>query len=200
MNKKIIIVIGIIIIVAIIAALFLNAPSSKEDTKIKMLSKSSLKEGSSIKIELTDLNNTPMDNKTIVIKIINKKGKVDEYSVKTDKNGKAKLKLNKTKPGTYTVNFTYDGDDAYNSSNLSKKIKIIKKVKAKKPESTIEESAYEEPSTSSNELNYDEQLNVYYDSNGMVVDPDGQHGQSVGFSYSEVRDTYDRWESGELEM
>lgn len=38
-------------------------------------------------------------------------------------------------------------------------------------------------SQESNDLNYDSELNLYYDNNGMVVDPDGEHPQGVGLSY-----------------
>lgn len=200
MDKKILAVIGIIIVVAVIAALFLNFNVSKEDTKIKMLSESKLNEDSFIKIKLTDSNGTPIDNQTVKLKIINKKGKIDEYSIKTNEKGKAKLTLNKIKPGTYKVNFTYDGNDKYNSCNLSKKIKIEEKVENEESSSSIEQDTYQESSSQSNELHYDEEINVYYDDEGVVVDPDGEHGQSVGYSYSDLRDARDRWERGELEM
>ncbi len=200
MDKKIIAVIVVIIVVAVVAALFLNFNVSKEDAKIKMVSKSSINEDSSIKIKLTDLNGTPIENQTVHLKIINKKGKIDEYSVKTNEKGDAKLKLNKIKPGTYTVNFTYDGNDTYNMCNLSKKVKIKEKVVVEKSTINEEQSNYEESSSSSNGLHYDEEINVYYNDEGIVVDPDGQHSQSVGFSYSDLRETRDRWERGEPVM
>ena len=200
MDKKIIAVIVVIIVVAVVAALFLNFNVSKEDAKIKMVSKSSINEDSSIKIKLTDLNGTPIENQTVHLKIINKKGKIDEYSVKTNEKGDAKLKLNKIKPGTYTVNFTYDGNDTYNMCNLSKKVKIKEKVVVEKSTINEEQSNYEESSSSSNGLHYDEEINVYYNDEGIVVDPDGQHSQSVGFSSSDLRETRDRWERGEPVM
>lgn len=197
MDKKIIAIIGIIIVVAVIAALFLNFSVSKEDTRLKMISKSSINENSSIKIKLTDLNGTPIDNQTVKLKIINKKGKIDEYSVKTDEKGNAKLKLNKIKPGKYKVNFTYEGNDKYNSCNLSEKIKIEEKVKIEESTGSVEQSNYEESSAPSDEIYYDKEINVYYNSEGIAVDPDGKHSQSEGQRYSDLRDTYERWERGE---
>lgn len=195
MDKKIIVVIGIIIVAVFIAALFLNFNVSKEDTKIKMLSNSSLNEDSSIKMKLTDLNKTPISNQTVNIKIINKKGNVDEYSVKTDKNGFAKLKLNKIKPGTYIVNFTYDGDDKYNSCNLSKKIKIVEKVEI--GESSSEQNAYQESSSSSSDSEDDGywetsidapfEYHTEYDSSGGFRQYD-RAGNLVGSSYDEDQD------------
>ncbi len=195
MDKKIIVVIGIIIVAVLIAALFLNFNVSKEDTKIKMLSNSSLNEDSSIKMKLTDLNKTPISNQTVNIKIINKKGNVDEYSVKTDKNGFAKLKLNKIKPGTYIVNFTYDGDDKYNSCNLSKIIKIVEKAEIE--ESSSEQNAYQESSSSSSDSEDDGywetsidapfEYHTEYDSSGGFRQYD-RAGNLVGSSYDEDQD------------
>lgn len=196
MDKKVITIIGVIIVVAIIAAVFLNFNVSKEDTKIKMLSKYSMEEDSSIKIRLTDLNKTPIDNQTVNIKIINKKGKVDEYSVKTDKNGKAKLKLNKIKAGKYRVNFTFDGNDQYNSCNLSKKIKIVKKV-VEEPKTSNEQINYEESSGSSSNSEDDGywessidapfEYHTEYDSSGGFRQYD-RAGNLVGSSYDEDQD------------
>lgn len=192
MDKKIIVIIGIIIVAVVIAALFLNFNVSKEDTKIKMLSNSSLNEDSSIKIRLTDLNKTPISNQTVNIKIINKKGNVDEYSVKTDDKGFAKLKLNKIKPGTYIVNFTYDGNDKYSSCNLSKKIKIVEKVEIE--ESSTEQNDYQESSSSSSDSEDDGywetsldapfEYHTEYDSSGGFRQYD-RAGNLVGSSYDE---------------
>ena len=51
-----------------------------------------------------------------------------------------------------------------------------------------------------NDIHYDAEINVYYDNNGKIVDPDGQHPQGVGSSYSDARDARDRWERGEPVM
>lgn len=160
-----------------------------------MLSNSSLNEDSSIKIRLTDLNKTPISNQTVNIKIINKKGNVDEYSVKTDDKGFAKLKLNKIKPGTYIVNFTYDGNDKYSSCNLSKKIKIVEKAEIE--ESSSEQNAYQESSSSSSDSEDDGywetsidapfEYHTEYDSSGGFRQYD-RAGNLVGSSYDEDQD------------
>lgn len=197
MDKKIIAVIVVIIVVAVVAALFLNFNVSKEDAKIKMVSKSSINDDSSIKIKLTDLNGTPIENQTVHLKIINKKGKIDEYSVKTNEKGDAKLKLNKIKPGTYTVNFTYDGNDTYNMCNLSKKVKIVKK-EVEKSKNNEEQSNYEESSSGSSsdgesddywETSIDAPFEYHteYDSSGGFRQYD-RAGNLVGSSYDEDQD------------
>ena len=174
MDKKIIGVLVIIIAVVVIVALFLNFNVTKVDTDIKMLSNSSLNEDSSIKMQLININKNPMHDKTINIKIIDKKGKIDEYSVKTDKNGKAELKLNNIKSGSYTVNFTYYGEDNFKSCKLSKKIKVNEKVFPEK--SNSDEVSYESSSNSASNSESDGywetsidapfEYHTEYDSNG----------------------------------
>ena len=198
MDKKVIAIIVVIIVVAVVAALFLNFNVSKEDTKIKMVSKSSIKENSSIKIKLTNLNGTPIGNQTVHLKIINIKGKINEYSVKTNENGDAKLKLNKIKPGTYTVNFTYDGNDTYNMCNLSKKVKIKEKVVVEKSTNNEEQSNYEESSSGSSSASESDdywetsidapfEYHTEYDSSGGFRQYD-RAGNLVGSSYDEDQD------------
>ena len=170
MDKKIIAVIVVIIVVAVVAALFLNFNVSKEDAKMKMVSKSSINEDSSIKIKLTDLNGTPIENQTVHLKIINKKGKIDEYSVKTNEKGIAQLKLNKIKPGTYTVNFTYDGNDTYNLCNLSKKVKIKEKVIEQTPEESSNTESYSSNDGGESNYNHPPRDGVDYDSSKMSYD------------------------------
>ena len=64
----------------------------------------------------------------------------------------------------------------------------------------IEQPVIQQPtqsSSSSNEIHYDEEINVYYDDSGKIVDPDGKHPQGVGDSYSEARELREMWERGE---
>lgn len=192
MNKKIISLIGIIIVIAVVVALFFNITATKEDTKIKMVSNSSLDEDSSIEIKLINLNNTPIDNQTVYIKIIDDKGNVEEHSVKTDENGNGKLNLNKIKPGNYTVNFTYNGNEKYNSCNLSKEIEIVEKI-------VVEEQNNYDTSSSSSSYNSESdgywetspdapfEYHTEYDSSGGFRQYD-RAGNLVGSSYDEDQD------------
>lgn len=54
-------------------------------------------------------------------------------------------------------------------------------------------------SSSSNSITYDEKLNVYYDSNGIIVDPNGEHPMEVGKSYSDLLQRQEIFTNGELE-
>ncbi len=190
MDNKVIVIIGVIIVIAIFVALFLNFNVSKDEAMITMISNSSIKENSSIKLKLTTLNETPISNQTVNIKIIDENGTIDEYSVKTNEKGRAEVKLNKIKSGEYKVNFTYDGNDKYKSSNLSKEIKIEENV-------VDNPTPQQTKSSSSSNIHFDKELNVYYDDNGKIVDPDGKHPHGVGESYKKARETKKRMERGE---
>ena len=201
-NKNIIIIfVAIVIVLAVIAgAMFLQSGNAKEPTKVKITSDKEQYGGGKLSIKLSDLNKTPISKEIVNIKVTNKKGKVvvDEV-VKTNSKGKAKIDLN-LKKGKYVVNVNYSGNENYTGCNTTQKLKIKEKVDIEESTNDNEQIPQEEPSSSSNEIYYDEEINVYYDSSGIIVDPDGQHGQSVGYSYDDLREARDKWERGELEM
>jgi len=60
-------------------------------------------------------------NKKITVKVNGK-----TYTLKTDKNGKAFLKLRFTRVGTYTITTQFAGDGTFNGKTTSTKIKVIK--------------------------------------------------------------------------
>ena len=100
--------------------------------------------------------------------------------------------------GNYTITVNYAGNDKYIGCNATKKITIDKKVVEAEPEA--QQSTQSSSSSSNGGIHYDEEINVYYDDNGVVVDPDGHHPQSVGSNYDDLRDARDRWERGEPVM
>ena len=130
-NKHIIAILIIIIVVLAVAIgiILFNPADTKEPTKIKITSDKKQFEGGKLKIQLTDLNKTPMSKEIVNITITNKKGKVvvDDV-VKTDKKGKAKLDLD-LKKGKYKVNVSYGGNENYTGSNATQKLTIKKEKK-----------------------------------------------------------------------
>ena len=200
-NKTIIIILLIIIVVlaAMIGITVLHPFDSKDPTKVKITSNKTQYEGGELSIKLTDLNGTAISKEIVNVTITNSKGKVvvDDV-VKTNSKGKAKLDLD-LKKGKYNVNVSYDGNENYTGNNTTQKLTINEK------EVVVEQPVYRQTtstqsSSSSNEIRFDEELNVYYDSNGKVVDPDGKHPQAVGESYSDLRDLRDKWERGEVDI
>ena len=138
-------------------------------------------EGDSIKIKLTDGNGTPIASQTVNVTITDKDKASDYHSVVTNEKGMGTLKLDED-AGKYTVTISYGGNDKYKSSNATKKIIIKEEVVETQTTSSQSSSS----SNNDNSINYDSELNVYYDSNGVIVDPDGKHPQGVGNSYNDL--------------
>jgi hypothetical protein len=111
-------------------------------------------------------------------------------------NGKGNLTLSGLTFGTYTVNATFTGNDNYTANSTIQKLTIAEKVQQHVSEQPAESSS----SSGGDKLHYDEEVNVYYNDEGVIVDPDGKHSQGVGSSYADVRDARDRWERGEPVM
>ena len=193
-NKIIYLLVGIVIILLIAFFAVSTTTFAKHDTAINVISNNTLYDGDYFSITLTDVNGTPLANQTVNITIIDAKGEENHQQVTTDASGNGMLQLNGLTPGNYTFNITYGSNDKYNACNIAKKVTIGKKV-VEEPETQQSTS-----SSSSYEIYYDADVNVYYDSNGIIVDPDGQHPQGVGDSYAEVRELRDRWERGEPVM
>ena len=128
-NKNIIIILLVIIVVlaAAIGFILLNPTHAKEPTKIKITSDKEQYKGGKLKIQLSDLNKTPLSKEVVNIKITNKNGKVvvDDV-VKTDSKGKAKLDL-KLKKGKYKVNVSYGGNENYTGNSTIQKLTIKEK-------------------------------------------------------------------------
>jgi len=195
-NDKIIIALVVLLIVVIAAGILLLNPShAKVDSRTIVTSNSTLHDGDNFTIRLTDLNNTPIANQRVNITIIDANGGKNPQAVTTDANGEGKLQLNGLTPGEYTMNVTYGGNDNYTVCNTTQKLTMEKKV----VHETVNQQSTKS-SSSSNEIFFDPEVNVYYDSKGIVVDPDGKHSQSVGSRYSDLREYRDRWERGEPVM
>ncbi|MBQ2666529.1 hypothetical protein [Methanobrevibacter sp.] len=193
MENKHIIIILLVIIVILIAAIgfvLLDPMHAKEPTKIKITSDMEQYEGGELSIILSDLNKTPISNEIVNVTITNSKGKVvlDDV-IKTNSKGKGRLDLD-LEEGKYTVIASYEGNENYTGNNTTQDLTIKEEV--------VEASAYS--SSNANSVYYDSELNVYYDSNGVVVDPDGQHPMEVGRQYSDLVERQEKWKRGELEM
>ena len=200
-NKNIIIMLFVIIVVlaAIIGFTVLNPMHAKEPTKIKITSNKTLTEGDNFSLQLTDLNKTALSKQKVNISVKNSKGKVVlNKTVKTNDKGKAKLDLD-LKKGKYNVTVSYDGNENYTGNNTTQKLTIKEKDKKNVVEEPVIEQSVESSSSSNdNEIYYDEEMHIYYDSNHVIVDSPAQVG--VGSSYDAARDAQDRWNRGEPVM
>ena len=127
-KNKIIIIALIVIIAALLVGIAAMMPNmGKHDTKLKFKSNSTLTEGDSLKVKLTDGNESAIANETVNITITGKDGSSDYHTVVTNENGTGKLKMDKN-AGKYNVTVSYSGNDKYNGCNVTKKITIEEKV------------------------------------------------------------------------
>lgn len=203
MDKKIIIIIAIIAVVAILVGMLaLNPIHVKEETQINFSSNSTLKNGDSVKFQLTDSKGNPLSGQAVGISLSDGKTQ-NNYSITTDSGGHGSLVLDGMASGNYTVIVSYNGTDQYNPSKTVQQLKIGD-VSSSSGNSTQQENiTYQEPASSSdrnssysqetpttsssdNSVSYDSKLNLYYDSDGVVVDPDGHHGMGVGEKYDDL--------------
>ena len=192
-------VVIIVVLAAIIGFAVLNPMHAKEPTKIKITSNKTLTEGDNFSLQLTDLNKTALSKQKVNITVKNSKGKVVlNKTVKTNDKGKAKLDLD-LKKGKYNVTVSYDGNENYTGNNTTQKLTIKEKDKKNVVEEPVIEQSVESSSSSNdNEIYYDEEMHIYYDSNHVIVDSPAQVG--VGSSYDAARDAQDRWNRGEPVM
>ena len=131
-KNKIIILALIAIIAALLVGFVAMMPNTnKEDTKLTFEGNSTIADGDSIKIKLTDDNGTGLANKEVSMAITDENNTSNQHSVITDKNGVGTLKIDKN-AGNYTITANYSGDENYTGCNATKKI-------------TVEEEVVEEP-------------------------------------------------------
>ena len=125
-NQWIIVGLVIVIIALIIGlAVMMQAPT-KENVKLTIKNKKVIEEGENVKIQLTDMNGTPIKDQTVNISVTDKDGTTDYHSVVTNEKGVGKLKLDKS-PGKYTVNCTYGGNENYTANTTNQTLKIKEK-------------------------------------------------------------------------
>lgn len=130
MDKNKIIILALILVIAalLVGMAFTMMPNmGKQDTQLKFKSNSTMEEGGSLKVKLTDVNGTAIANQTVNVTITDKDKSNSYYSVVTNEKGVGTLKLEKS-TGKYDVTITYGGNDKYNGCNASKKLTIEEKV------------------------------------------------------------------------
>lgn len=204
MNKNIIIAILVVIIIAVVAAFMFSQPQAttqdgKLNTQVNFLSEANLKNGDIVQFELKDAQGNAIANQTVKI-TFDDNGQKQNYSIITDNSGKGGLSINNEDKGNHEVTVTYDGNNKYNGCTAKTTINLqaentttTQKVSGNSTASTVK---YNTPSQSANKttssssssssslsagsgsnLYYDEELNVWYDDNGII-----RGGQSDGQS------------------
>ena len=135
-NKKLGIILLIVIAMVIIGFIAFASMHTQEGSKVKITSNKTLYENGTLKVKLMDLNKTPIANGTVNITVKDKKGKEKiKKAIKSNSKGMASLKLN-LKKGKYDVNATFEGNDNYTANSTTQKLTVKEKVKVTKSKSS----------------------------------------------------------------
>lgn len=194
MNKRILIVILIVIVVAVLGAIIFSQAGNGE-TQISFLSPAALNSGDNVTFQLTDARGNALSDKTVVITYV-KDGESQNFTIVTDSEGKGYLTLTNEEAGVRNVIVNFAGDDDYSPCNATQTITIGQATSEETysdsssqdtsgtttSQSGTEQSSDDTSSSSDSDLNYDSDLNVYYDNDGVV-----RGGQNDGASYDDVK-------------
>ena len=189
MYKKILIAL-IIIALLVLGGLIVFTNSNGNgnvDTQITFLSNKTLKNGDSIEFQLTDSQGKALANQNLKIIFASSNGQRQNFTITTDSQGKGALVLNGEDDGNYTVTVTYDGDNNYKGCSANQKITIGEVIvqngdATSNSTQSTQSSQQSSGSSSSSDMNYDREMNVQYDSNGII-----RGGQNDGERYSDVQ-------------
>lgn len=184
MYKKILIVL-IIIVLLVLGGLiaFTNSNGNEiSDTRINFLGNKTLKNGDSIEFELTDLKGNSIANQDLKITFAPSEGEAQNFTITTDSQGKGALVVNEQADGNYTVTVTYAGSENYKGCSASQTFKIGEANTEHTNSTYTASQSSGQSSGSSSDLSYDSELNVHYDSNGII-----RGGQNDGVSYQEAK-------------
>lgn len=105
--KTIIIAVIVLLIIAIGAFAYIQANS--HNTKVEIISNSTLKNGDMVQILLNDEYRNVYPGETINIKILDDSGWANNYDVVTDDEGEASVVLQTFDNGNYTIHTLYNG-------------------------------------------------------------------------------------------
>ena len=128
MDKKELIITGVIIIIIIAAVLansFIFNPNTQEVSKINILNNNTLGENGTLYVKLTDINDVSLSDETIHIIVTDENNtQIYNTTTKTHFTGVAVVKLDNLSNGTYNVNASFEGDDNYTASSAVQEITI----------------------------------------------------------------------------
>ena len=185
MYKKILIALIIIALLVLggLIAFTNDTGDANTDTKITFLSNKTLKNGDSIEFQLTDSNGNALANQDLKITFASSEGTPQNFTITTDSQGKGALVLNEQADGNYTIIVTYAGNGDYKGCSEKQTITVGEVATDSTDSNNVQsQSSSSSSDSSSSDLHYDSELNVYYDSNGVI-----RGGQSDGSSYQEAK-------------
>ena len=198
MNRKIILlVLGVFIVAFAVGSVL--AADAKENSEIKMLSEKTLKNGDNIELQLVDAQGNPIPSQKLNISF-EANGKLENYSVVTDKDGNAYLVLYNEELGVHKLVVNFTGNEKYNPCKLEENITIVEgsstseDTESNSTASTVQfdNSTAKNSTSKDNETNetlfYCAEYNFYYNSDGIIVggQSDGANAYETYKSYKEA--------------
>lgn len=120
MKAKSLLILIIIIVLIVAMGAFFFIQSNSHNTKVDVISNSTLKNGDMVQIVLKDEYRNVYPNEKVHIKILDDSGWADNYDVVTDNEGEASVVLAGFDNGNYTIHTNYNGtlfNKAYHGVN-----------------------------------------------------------------------------------
>ena len=115
-------IIVVIIILIIVVGVYININS--HDTKIEVISNSTLKNGDFITLVLKDDYRNVYPDQSIDVKILNDAGQAYKYVAITDNEGEASIELQGMDNGNYTVHCEFNGTMFLSNSKCVSNLEI----------------------------------------------------------------------------
>ena len=109
MKAKSLLILIIIIVLIVAMGAFFFIQSNSHNTKVDVISNSTLKNGDMVQIVLKDEYRNIYPNEKVHIKILDDSGWADNYDVVTDNEGEASVVLAGFDNGNYTIHTNYNG-------------------------------------------------------------------------------------------
>ena len=109
MKAKSLLILIIIIVLIVAMGAFFFIQSNSHNTKVDIISNSTLKNGDMVQIVLKDEYRNVYPNEKVHIKILDDSGWADNYDVVTDNEGEASVVLAGFDNGNYTIHTNYNG-------------------------------------------------------------------------------------------
>lgn len=186
-KKNLKIITAVIVIIILFCAAIYYTNFTQEKTEIIKNSELQIAKGETFSVKLVDSNNVGIANKTINIQILSSNYEQKKFNITTDNEGIASLTLDDFEESNYTITSTFSGDSKYESSSLKQNV-TIESNDNNENNSSIEYNSNSNDQSTSDEIFYDAELNVYYNSEGIVVAPEGyaDYDQIAGKHYSEI--------------
>ena len=108
-NVKSIIIAVVVILLVLAVFSFVFISSNSHNTKVDVISNSTLKNGDQVKVVLHDDYRNVYPGEAVDIKILDDTGWANKYNITTDENGQGSIVLETYENGNYTIHTNYNG-------------------------------------------------------------------------------------------